>query len=413
MEFEAGAERRYGTANQEGELVGPVVVLEGPAEEEGEEGPPAESYLPEARSLLTELRPSGFGEVLVTEAWLAPPPAEPAADKEEVIDRQKLWARRQELRQLRLLRETPVVSYDARAETYWSEVEEARRTAQRAIVDPYSDFVSAFSGVDFSLVREHRAEARDYGRTADALVSLGRAYVASGRLKSARGAFRAAAKAEPFHPDVWWNLGFTSLFVRANKEAAAELEKAAEQRPGHLRSELALAVAHYHLRKYGAAAERFRRTVGSEGLRATARSLLACSLRMQGKWDEARAELRLLRANEAPEWGGLADQCLDCVDRGEQIATGEVRKVRSSRAMLKSLAAVGAGVVWVVYGVTADLFRQEIQWAVAPLFLLALVLGQTLKKITGREDVGEFGNYEQGLPCWQTTSWMRPQRSDM
>jgi hypothetical protein len=42
--------------------------------------------------------------------------------------------------------------------------------------------------------------------------------------------------------------------------------------------------------------------------------------------------------------------------------------------MWRALAASVAGGIWLVYGMTQDLFKREAQWAVVPLFVLALLV---------------------------------------
>ena len=185
-----------------------------------------------------------------------------------------------------------------------------------------------------------------------------------------------------------------------------------DQAPGDFRSELALALACYHLRDYAAAEEHFRRLVGSSGPRATARSMLACSQRMQGHWDEARVELSFLKDARPGDWAAMSRQCLDCVERGEQKLVGALRARRRSGQMLRALAGAAAGGLWLAYGLAQDLFKREAQWAVVPLFLLALLVVRSLRRISGRELPGEFGNAEQGLICWQSTAWMRPRQSE-
>jgi len=385
-----------------------------PEQEEGAafEAPEAEAPdLTQARSLLTEPRPAGFGEVLVTEAWLAPEPPE-ETEEDEAPDRQQEWETRQELRQLNLLRERPLLSYDARYEQYWGQVRDAQQEATSAIFDPYTAFVASFADADVDGIAEHRGEARQYGREADALLEVGRAYVAIGRLKSARAVLQKAAKADPLHPKVWRHLGVSHLFARANRAAVGALERAVDQVPGDFSSELALAVARYHTKDYGGAEEHFRRLAGESGLRATARSMLACSMRMQGKWEDARVELSFLRDAQPGDWAALSEQCLDCVKRGEQKRSGPLRARRRARQMWKSLAAAAAGGVWLAYALAQDLFEKEAQWATIPLFVLALVIVRGLRGISGGELPGEFGNAQQGLPCWQTTRWLSPRKSE-
>ena len=388
-----------------------------PPEEGGleAEAPVAEEPdVTQARSLLTELRPAGFGEVMVTDAWLPPEPVDKdeEEEEEEAQPRQRRWEERQEVRELKLLRETPLVSYDARTELYWGEVREAAESAEQAIIDPYTAFAASFADADIDGIAAHRAEARQYGQGADALLEVGRAYVVIGRSKSARGVLEAAAKADPFHPEVWLNLGMSHLLARANRPAVRALRRALDLVPGDFHAELALGVACYHQKDYATAEEHFRRLAGSSALRASARSMLACSLRMQEKWDDARVELRFLRDAAPGDWAALSDQCWDCVERGEEKRRGPLRARRRARQMWQSLAAAGAGGVWIAYSLAQDLFRKEARWAVLPLFLVAVVLARGLRGISGRELPDEFGNAEQGLPCWQTTTWMKTRRSE-
>jgi len=373
---------------------------------------PEEPDLTQARSLLTQLHPSGFGEVLATEVWMPPaPPAEIEAE-EPPPDRQRAWETRQELQELGLLREEFTVRHDARYEEYWNQVRDAMLLANDAIIDPYTDFAATFADIDIERIGECRREAREYGRGAEAVFEMGRAYMASGRLKSARNAFRTATKYDSQYPQAWWHLGVSHLFARANSDAVKALQHAVEQSPGDLRAELALGVACYHTKDYASAAEHLRRQVGSRGVRAGGRSMLACSMRMQEEWDDARIELGFLRESGTAYAHALADQCLDCVERGEQKRAGPLRSRRRTSQMIKSLAATAAGGVWIAYALTQDLFRKEARWASLPLFVLVLVLARALRGISGKELPMEFGNAEQGLPCWQTTTWMRPRKTE-
>jgi tetratricopeptide (TPR) repeat protein len=383
-------------------------VLE--AEGEPEPAPPDPS---QARLLLTEPRPAGFGEVLVTEVWLPPEAADEDAEKEEEPpDRQRQWELRQELRELGLLRERPLTTHDARFETYWAQAKEALETAPNAIVDPYTHLAAGFADAHVDSIAEHRQAAREYGRQGDELLEVGRAYVAIGRQKSARSVLQTAARAEPQSPEAWYNLGVVRLFARANAEARAALEKALDQTPGDSRAELALAVACYHMRDYAGAEEHLRRLAGASGPRATARSMLACCHRMQEKWDDARVELAFLKDAGPGDWEAVTRQCLDCVERGEQRQQGPLRARRRGAKMWKALAAVAAGGIWMAYAWAKDLFKEQGQWAAIPLFVLVLLVARALRGISGRELPGEFGNAEQGLPCWQSTTWMRPRRSE-
>ncbi len=395
---------------------------------DGEEAAPAVD-LGQARSFLTELRPSGFGELLVTDVWFAPEPPKkraPARKRKaeapeqpeappppEPLDRQKTWERRHELRELNLLRERPAASFDARTEHYWGHVKEALAKAPGALLDPYTELVTGFADIDHGRLSERRREVREYGRKAESRVALGRAYLAIGRLRSARDAFRSAAKADPFCADAWWQLGVASLFARAYPEASQALERALDQNPGDLRTETALGLARYHERKYEQAEEHLKRTAGGGSARAACRSLLCCSLRLQAKWHEARAELNLLRHTGSPHWAAVAEQCLDCVERGEQKSAGGALRLRRRRVeTAKSLALAAAGIGWVGYALAEKLFSSDLRVSLVPVFITALLFARSLKGISGKEQSSEFGNYEQGLPCWQTSTWARPRRSE-
>ncbi len=393
---------------QRADATGPEVVS--PAEEEG--GPPQPDPS-QARLLLTEPRPAGFGEVLVTEVWLPPePPSQEESDDSREPDRQRQWELRQELRELGLLRERPLVSYDARFENFWTQAKEAIEAAPNAIVDPYSLLAAGFAEAHIDRIAEHRQAAREYGRQGDELLQIGRAYVAIGRQKSARSVLQAAARAEPQSAEVWYNLGVVQLFARGNAKARTALEKALDQAPGDSPVELALAVACYHMRDYAGAEEHLRRLAGASGPGATARSMLACCQRMQEKWDDARVELAFLRDAAPGDWAAVTQQCLDCVERGEQKQQGPLRRRRRAAKMWKALAATAAGGSWLAYAWVKDLFEEQSQWVAAPLFVLVLLVARALRGISGRELAGEFGNAEQGLPCWQSTTWMRPRRSE-
>ncbi len=380
---------------------------------EEEQPPPPEYHLAQARSLLTELRPSGFGELLVTDAWLAPDPAVSFEQEPTEEERQRAWSRRQELRQLGLLRERPVLSYDARTEDYWGQVAGALETAPQAIIDPYTHFAAAFAEGDPSRIADYQKDLKEYGREADAWLGLGKAFVVIGRMKAALAAFRAATRAEPFHPQAWLNLGICQIFTRANTGAAASLTRAAEQSPGDLMAELALAVAHYHAKDYAQAEERFRRIAGTTGVRATARSFLACSLRLQEKWDEARAELHLLQNTGHPGWMSLAQQCRDCVQRGEERRTGAKAGRRRLLSILTSLGATAGGALWIGYSILQDYFKDQPKLVAAPLLVMFMILARAVRGISRQESAGEFGNAEQGLPCWQATTWTRPRKPEL
>ena len=420
-----------------------VLTLE-PGEDTPDETPESEQEqapkkpdLSQARSFLTELRPSGFGELLVTDAWLPPVPgpplvagmaagaAGPATPKplvpdEPPVDRQRAWKQRQEWRELNLLRERPADSYDARTEHFWGQVKEALGRCPEAIVDPYTHFVASFADADLARMGDYGRDAKEYGREGDSLLNLGRTQLAIGRLSSARRTFQVAAKVEPLQPGIWYHLGVASLFARANAEATDAFQRALDQAPGDLRAEAALGVARYHERIYAEAEARFRRTAGPSGLRAACRSLLACSLRMQGKWDEARVELNFLRGGRSERWAMVSQQCADCVERGEQqLAPAGSR--RRTQETLKSAVTTGGPVAGLAYlflanfaeGALKGLLKHNERWWIAiPLSVVGVLGVKWLSRFSHRSRSREFGNYEQGLPCWQTTTWLTPRRSE-
>jgi tetratricopeptide (TPR) repeat protein len=316
------------------------------------------------------------------------------------------------MRDLGLLKERPMATYDARVEQYWGQVKKAREEAASAFVDPYTELVIMFADVNTENMAELRQTAREYGRQADALLQLGRAYMAIGKFKGARQVFATAASAEPQYPDVWWHLGVASIITRANRSAVEALETAVDQSPGDFRLEMALGLARYHLRDYAGAEDCLRRLAGNDSFRAPARSMLACALRMQHKWDDARVEMGFLRQSTVGDWRAVSDQCADCVERGEQKKEGPIRQRRRIQQMLKTVAAIAAGGIWAGYAKAEHLFRDQAPYASIPLFLAALALIRSLRGISGKELSGEFGNAEQGLPCWQTTTWMKPRRSE-
>ncbi len=77
-----------------------ATIAREPDSEEPADGEAKKPDLSRARSFLTEPHPSGFGELLITDVWLAPDPKPTPA---EPVDRQSVWKKRQEYRDLRLL----------------------------------------------------------------------------------------------------------------------------------------------------------------------------------------------------------------------------------------------------------------------------------------------------------------------
>ena len=383
---------------------------EEPTLEPTEEPQSEKPNLSDARSFLTELHPSGFGELLVTDVWL--PPVPKPGTQEEPVDRQQMWRKRKEYRELNLLREKPAASFDARTERFWKQVNEALTHAPDAIVDPYTDFAASFADAHYEQMGDYLREAKEYGYTAESLCRYGRACLALGRLKSARSTLKKAVKEDPMLGEAWWNLGIAHLFARAHPEASEAFTQALDLSPGDYRIETALGLSRFHERKYDEAEEHLRRTAGPRGPRAAARSLLACSLRQQGKWDDARIELNFLKNGGSARWATVAEQCQDCVVRGEEQTSTAVFSRRRGIAMVKSLATAGAGGAYILYSLAENWFRDNLKWASIPLFLIAMALGRSLKSVASPGASNEFGNYEQGLPCWQATTWMKPRRSE-
>ena len=291
-------------------------------------------------------------------------------------------------------------------------MKEALAQAPEAVVDPYTYFVVSLAEADHEHMRGYLREAREYGRTGGALLAYGKACLAVGRTGSARSVLAKAVKEEPYEGEAWWSLGLAHLFARAHGEAAEAFQKALDQSPGDLRSEAALGVARFHQRKYAEAEEHLRRTAGATGLRAATRSMLACSLCMQENWEEARIELNFLRNSGSARWALVADQCLDCVARSEARRGGSAVSRRREMGMYKSLAAVGAAGLYIAFSMAENWFHDNLRWASVPVVLIAMGLARSLRTAADGRSPGAYGNYEQGLPCWQTTTWMKPRRGE-
>ena len=59
------------------------------------------------------------------------------------------------------------------------------------------------------------------------------------------------------------------------------------------------------------------------------------------------------------------------------------------------------------------LVRDHLGWVALLIFgpLLPLAI-RLLRRKGNASPRGPYGNYEQGLPCWQGTTWKRPRRSE-
>jgi tetratricopeptide (TPR) repeat protein len=357
-------------------------------------------------SLLTEPRPAGFGEVLVTEAW--PQPEQEAREEGE-----KARSLRLELKLLGLGRSYPLFRYDARHEAFYDQSEHAREQAGEALVDPYTGLAAAFAGQDFSQIPYHRGRARSYSYGCEANLELGRAYLAIGRRKSALAAFKAATRSDPHDSIPWWYLGLATLFSRANRDAAKAFRASLDLRPGDADSGVGLGLSLYHSKDYAAAADQFRPEAGRGARGAWARSFLACSYRMEQRWTEARLELASLAHEPRAGWREMARQCLACVERGEAFQEKGAR-LRSPE-MWKKLAAGLPLVVVFLYGQIEQHLKKH--WgpvSLLPWLAVAAVLGALLHRLRRKgARVEQLGSGIPGLPCWQLTTWLRPRRPEL
>ncbi|NIM06992.1 MAG: tetratricopeptide repeat protein [Armatimonadetes bacterium] len=382
-------------------------------------------------TLLTEPRQTGLGEGLITEGWM---PRETEED-EKIEDLQPksgsdIWRTREEIekqakeREEELLESRPVrkeadIRIDLRHEDYFRRMAEARQKAQNALIDPYTDLLSEFGKVDLHPAAWERSKANSYAFAAGANLELGRLAVARWHPRAAESAFRKAVKADAHDPDAWWHLGIARLLRRKNRAAIHALENAYDYRPGDARSRIALGLAYYHNQEYGAAEEYFRYEKGPEGRGASARSFLICSLRMQGKWEQARMEIQALSQNPLSSWKEMAAQCARCVDRGEGVAP-EKKSKRPLITAAKIIAILAIAFSWIFYNLEefrqlAEHFRRiDLKAVIMPIVLLVLAFTQHLKRIFKSKEPKElYGDGAEDLPCWQTRTWMRAPRLDI
>ena len=378
-------------------------------------GEPEPSSSPEAApfdwgevfSLLTDLRPAGFGEVLVTEGW-------PKPEEEDLEEGERPRAARLELKLLGLVHRYPLLRYDARHEAFFDHSRESRDQARHALIDPYTELACAFAGQDLSEISYHRSRVKSYAYASEARLGLGRAYVAIGRRKTALAVLEAATRADPHESTAWWYLGLARLFSRANRGAVQAFQTALDHRAGDADCTLGLGLALYHSKKYGEASELLRRQAGQGASGAWARSFVGCCYRMEERWEEARRELSALGLDSRPGWQEMARQCLACVDRGE-VSQARRGPGRRKSTMWKELVAGVSFFSVIVYNFLEDYFRKR-GGAIYLLPLLVLVFGaagllrRRLRRKVARTE--ELGSGIPGLPCWQLTTWMRPRRPE-
>ena len=361
-------------------------------------------------SLLTDLRPAGFGEVLVTEGW-------PDPEEQEKEGGEKARSLRLEVKLLGLSRRYPLVRYDARHEAFFDHSRTARELARSALVDPYTELAIAFAGQDFSQIPYHRSRLKSYAHGAEAKLQLGRAYLAIGRRKSALAAFQAAARADRYDPTAWWYLGLAQLFSRLNRDALKAFRAAVDLRPGDADVVLGLGLALYHAKDYASAAEEFRRHAGRGAPGAWARSFLACCYRMDQRWPDARLELAELARDPRLGWQEMARQCLACVERGEARQAAGKPLSRREEALAKRFIGVGmfSGIAYTALenllrdlGGSRKLFLYLVILAISALG--ERVFRRSIRKAAARAE--DFGSGIAGLPCWQLTTWLRPRRPE-
>ncbi len=379
-------------------------------------------------TMLTEPRHVGLGEGLVTEVWTERQGAGDRGQESGVKSLESgVWGQQQQPKtrqeekeaQLAPERRSPDFRFDGRREGYFRQMAEARRKAKNALVDPYTDLVCEFAEVNPQAAAWERAKVNSYGYAGEANLRLGKAGIVNWSLREAEASFQRAVKADPHDPEAWRHLGIVRLFRRRPKGAVEALKTALDCRAGDARSRISLGMAHYHNQDYAAAEDCFRYEIGPDDRGTGARSFLICSLRMQGKWDQARMQIQALAQHPLAGWKEMAAQCSRCVDRGEGVGDGE--KQRRTRFRAGTLVAILGGLfVWITYFLNE--FRRlaeaikKVDWKAAALpaawlvIMLAQHLRRGLKQQTSKEVLGDG---ESDMPCWQTRTWMRPQRLDI
>ena len=358
----------------------------------------------QVETILTESRQSGLGEILVTGVWGA------SETTGEETEESRL---RERLRRLGFLRATPAFTYGAHQEDYFERVAEAQQKASKALVDPYTQLLAPLheaqaSSSDFAWLR---SQAASYAHAANANLRLGLIYLARGQPRLALKAFSRSVRADPHEPEAWRWLGLSFLLSRQNGKAVSAFGQALDLRPGDSRLRLPLALAHYHNHAYSQAEEGFRRELapGARGLGA--RSFLACCLRMQQKWPGARREAAALAAGPGRGWPRMSAQCLECVERGEAAV---VRPRRRPSQMWKHLLGAAAVGLYLAYGPLTETLRHRRPWLVLPIAMAVLAVVAALHRLRrGENEANLLGRGEPGLPCWQWTAWLRPQKLDL
>jgi hypothetical protein len=138
---------------------------------------------------------------------------------------------------------------------------------------------------------------------------------------------------------------------------------------------------------------------------------------MQGKWDEARVELGFLRTSGSERWATVAQQCLDCVARGEEKGVPPAPH-RRAQEVVKQVITAGGPAAFLVYMFLENFGHKPLEkdarwWLAVPITVGGALVAKWLGRFTRRAQARDFGNHEQGLPCWQATTWIQPHRSEL
>lgn len=390
-------------------------------------------------TVLTEPRHNGLGEGPVTEGWLVRPEiaagaaelqqyalpyketgifnalaeqgkkAAALSDKYLVLDSERNATKRKQAN-LRI---------DLRRPNIFKNIAETCRQATHALIDPYTLMLSEFSSVESAAKAGEPSKAGAYAYASRSNLEAGRVQLVQWNLHNAQSAFKKAIRSEYHNAEVWWHLGLVLLLRRRTKGAVKAFGQASSCAPGNSRMRLGLGLAHFHQRNYVAAAEAFGYEKGLDNQGCGARSFLACALRMQGKWAEARQELTQLAESPISAWQEMAGQCRRCIERAQENASSKVvRRSRGKLALQLGLAVSATGaLVFSKLETIERLIKNYRQVDVGLLVVVALMaswLAIWLVRLVRNGKPGElFGDGFEDLPCWQTRTWLRPPKLDV